>query len=90
MAEPQIKAEHVSPSPQPESSTHTASLATAPTTTIGPPLWKKCEHRPRVEQVNVNEEAAEHSNAYFTSMKEVLSLNAIDLPACHTRLQEIG
>jgi hypothetical protein len=54
------------------------------------PLWKLCEDRPRVQQVQINEEAAEHSRIYFEGVETILKKHSSEFTSCETRLREIG
>ena len=54
------------------------------------PLWKLCDDRPRVQQVQINEEAAEHSRIYFEGVETILKEHSSEFISCETRLREIG
>jgi hypothetical protein len=54
------------------------------------PLWKLSDHRPRVQQVKINEEAAEHSRKYFECVENLLKKHSNEVVSCKTRLKEIG
>jgi GTPase SAR1 family protein len=54
------------------------------------PVWKLCDDRPRVQQVKINEEAAEHSRKYFENVENLLKKHSSEVVSCETRLKEIG
>jgi hypothetical protein len=54
------------------------------------PVWKLCDDRPRVQQVKINEEAAEHSRKYFENVETLLKKHSSEVVSCKTRLKEIG
>jgi hypothetical protein len=54
------------------------------------PLWKLCDQRSRVQQVKINEEAAEHARKYLQDVEKVLNGHRDEVHSCDTRLKEIG
>jgi GTPase Era involved in 16S rRNA processing len=62
----------------------------AQTTNKIEPLWKLCDDKSRVQQVQINEEAAEHSRIYFEGVETILKKHSSEFPSCKTRLKEIG
>ena len=90
--EPLIKDEPRSEqeSPGNPSITNPPSSPQAPATKRLEPLWKICDDRPRVQQVKINEDAAEHSWKYFEQVQNVLKKHSSEVTSCETRLREIG
>jgi hypothetical protein len=54
------------------------------------PLWKVCDDRIRAKQVEINEEAVEHSRKYLEAAEKVLYEYRNEVHSCDTRLNEIG
>jgi hypothetical protein len=54
------------------------------------PLWKLCDNQTRVQQVTINEDAADQAQKYFEGVEKVLNEYSAVFTSCDTRLKEIG
>jgi GTPase SAR1 family protein len=54
------------------------------------PLWKLRNERTRVQQVRINEEAAEHARKYFEGVEKVLNEHCTEVTSYDRRLNEIS